>query len=81
MTDDQLKSCYLWYYLLAEAYHQHKGNRLGDTGARIVAEVFIGVINADALSYRNVFPRWKPTLPSLTADDFIIVDLLNLAGV
>lgn len=81
LTDEQLNSCYLWYYLLAEAFHDHKGERLGATGARIVAEVFIGVIDADGLTYRNMFPKWKPTLPAVTPGTFTIVDILNLAGV
>jgi hypothetical protein len=81
LTDDQLRDCYLWYYLLAEAYHQHAGDHLGKTGARIVAEVFVGVIMADALSYPNMYPKWTPTLPSVKPGHFTIVDVLNLAGV
>lgn len=81
LTDEQLRDCYLWYYLLAEAYHDSKGNRLGEAGARIVAEVFVGVIDADALSYRSLYRKWTPTLPSAKAGTFTIVDLLNLAGV
>jgi hypothetical protein len=71
----------LWYYLLAEAFHDSKGETLGEAGARIVAEVFVGVVDADSLSYRNMFPRWTPTLPSMKAGTFTIVDILNLAGV
>lgn len=81
LTDEQLRSCYLWYYLLAEAYQESSGNRLGEAGARIVAEVFVGVIDADVLSYRNMYPKWTPTLPGVTAGMFTIVDILNLAGV
>lgn len=81
LTDEQLRSCYLWYYLLAEAYHDSKGDRLGEAGARIVAEVFLGVVGADGLSYPNMYPKWTPTLPSVTPGTFTIVDILNLAGV
>lgn len=81
LTDEQLDDCYLWYYLLAEAFHDSHGARLGDVGARIVAEVFIGVIDADGMTYRRMFPKWKPTLPRATAGTFTMVDLLNLAGV
>ncbi|MGA7385661.1 MAG: heme peroxidase family protein [Methylocella sp.] len=81
LTDEQLRSCYLWYYLLAEAYHDSTGDRLGEAGARIVAEVFVGVIDADGLSYPNMYPKWTPTLPTAKAGTFTIVDLLNLAGV
>ena len=66
--------------LLAEAYHDSKGGRLGETGARIVAEVFVGVIDADGMTYRNMYPKWVPTLPSALPGTFKIVDLLNLAG-
>ncbi len=81
MTDEQLNDCYLWYYLLAEAFHDSNGAHLGEAGGRIVAEVFIGVINADGMSYRNLFPKWEPTLPSVKPGHFMIVDILNLAGV
>lgn len=81
LSDDQLRDVYLWYYLLAESFSQYGGNRLGDTGARIVAETFIGVLNGDALSYRSMYPKWTPTLPSNIHGTFTIVDILNLAGV
>ena len=81
LSDEQLNDCYLWYYLLAEAFHDANGDSLGETGARIVAEVFIGVIDADGLTYRNMYPKWTPTLPSALPGTFTIVDLLNLAGV
>jgi hypothetical protein len=81
MTDDQLNDCYLWYYLLAEAYQDSNGARLGPVGARIVAETFIGVIDADGMAFRNLYPKWTPTLPSSSPGTFTIVDLLNLAGV
>lgn len=81
LSDDQLRDVYVWYYLLAESFSQYGGNRLGDTGARIVAETFIGVLNGDALSYRSMYPKWTPTLPSNIHGTFTIVDILNLAGV
>jgi hypothetical protein len=81
LNDDQLRDVYLWYYLLAESFSQYGGNRLGDTGARIVAETFIGVLDGDALSYRSLYPNWTPTLPSNIHGTFTIVDILNLAGV
>lgn len=81
LIDEQHDDCYLWYYILAESYHDSTGERLGPVGARIVAEVFIGVIDADGLTYRNMFPKWVPMLPSITPGTFTIVDLLNLAGV
>ncbi len=81
LSDDQLRHVYLWYYLLAELFSQYRGDRLGDTAARIVAETFIGVLNGDALSYLSLYPNWTPTLPSEIEGNFTIVDILNLAGV
>lgn len=83
LTDAQLGTTgptYLWYYLLKEAEIQTQGARLGRVGSRIVAEVFFGLLDADSLSYRSVYPIWKPTLPSKVAGDFQITDLLKFAG-
>ena len=44
-------------------------------------KLFIGVIDADGMTYRNVYRKWTPTLPSVLPGTFTIVDLLNLAGV
>lgn len=40
----------LWYYILKEAEVQYKGEMLGDVGGRIVAEVIIGLLQADSSS-------------------------------
>jgi len=45
---------------LREAELEHDGNQLGPVGSPIVAEVFIGLLAADRLSYLNVEPSWKP---------------------
>lgn len=72
----------LWLYLLKEAEILEDGRRLGPVGARIVGEVFIGLLKADAQSYLASEPNWQPTLPSAAGDGrFGIVDLLNLADV
>jgi hypothetical protein len=71
----------LWYYLLAEAEQLAGGLTLGPTGGRIVGEVFIGLLQLDPSSYLSVDPGWTPTLPSETAGDFRITDLLRFAGV
>jgi hypothetical protein len=44
----------LWYYILKEAEVQHDGERLGDVGGRIVAEVIVGLLQGDrdSLFYR-----------------------------
>jgi hypothetical protein len=54
----------LWLYILREADVREAGERLGDVGARIVAEVLIGIIAADPESYLALDPSWTPTLPS-----------------
>lgn len=72
----------LWLYVLKEAEILEDGRRLGPVGARIVGEVFIGLLQADARSYLAAEPDWRPTLPSVAGDgEFGIVDLLNLADV
>lgn len=91
LTDEQLGltdkkfgtpgSTYLWYYILREAELQTGGATLGRVGSRIVAEVFLGLLDGDSLSYRSAYPIWKPTLPSSTPGDFKIADLLSFAGV
>jgi len=73
----------LWYYVLKEAEVVNGGQRLGPVGARIVGEVFIGLLQLDGNSYLNRF-RWRPTLPrrnNAPAGDFRMVDLLTLAQV
>ena len=73
----------LWYYVLKEAQVMTDGLTLGPVGARIVAEVFLGVLQLDVFSYLNQ-PRWRPTLPQRSAQvtgDFRMVDLLTYAKV
>jgi Animal haem peroxidase len=65
----------LWLYILREAAVRHDGDRLGDVGGRIVAEVLCGVIELDPESYLAVDPGWQPTLPS-RGDSFKLVDVL-----
>ena len=57
------------------------GLRLGPVGARIVGEVFIGLLKADESSFLTAQPRWTPVLSSVTAGEFHITDLLTFAGV
>jgi hypothetical protein len=73
------RSTPLWYYILKEA-EVAGGSRLAGVGARIVAEVILGLILKDPNSYLNE-RRWRPSLPSRTRGTFTIVDLLTLAGV
>lgn len=71
----------LWFYVLREADVMSDGKRLGPVGGRIVGEVFIGLLEGDGMSYLKQEPDWTPTLPSATAGDFKIADLLRFAGV
>jgi hypothetical protein len=75
----------LWFYILREASHFTNGERLGPVGARIVTEVFIGLLQGDRTSYLAQDPDWEPTLPTVDPsrrhEDFTMVDLLHFAGV
>jgi hypothetical protein len=68
-------NCPLWTYVLAEAMHNHQKPdpaipvtesvtistpQLGPVGGRIVAEVFLGLLFADAGSYLHKDPSWTP---------------------
>jgi hypothetical protein len=70
----------LWYYVLQEANLQAQGHHLGQTGGRIVAEVFLGLLEADPSSYLRNQPGWKPFLPSATTGDFTVPDLIAFTG-
>jgi len=73
----------LFYYILKEAELKEDGLKLGPTGARIVAEVFIGLLQFDPESYLNIQPSWVPTLPTHDEipQDFNMPDFLTFAGV
>ena len=58
----------LWYYLLKEAQVLAGGTKLGPVGGRIVAEVLLGLLALDPLSYLRVEPAWTPRAP-LARDD------------
>jgi hypothetical protein len=66
----------LWLYCLAESARAGDGERLGPCGGRIVAEVLIGILDADPESYRANEPDWTPTLPA-RGERFGLTDLLT----
>ena len=68
----------LWYYVLREAEVQAGGHHLGQVGGRIVAEVFLGLMEKDPSSYLRNEPRWTPFLAS--GGDFTMPDLLAFTG-
>jgi hypothetical protein len=59
----------LWYYILREADVCTGGDCLGPVGGRIVADVLVGLINADPTSFRRSQQQWQPrnTLSELLA--------------
>ncbi|GLZ35391.1 ovoperoxidase [Lentzea sp. NBRC 105346] len=71
----------LWYYTLKEAEFLGDGISLAGMGARLVGEVFAGMLQLDPDSYLSQNPNWKPTLPSRTPGTFKMVDLLTFAKV
>jgi hypothetical protein len=78
-----VQSTPLFYYILKEAQLREDGLRLGAMGGRIVAEVFIGLLQLDPDSYLSVQPNWMPTLPTHggTPQSFRMIDFLTFAGV
>lgn len=70
----------LWYYVLKEAEIKAGGRRLGPVGGRIVAEVLLGLLKGDPLSFVNVEPGWRPHLPSAEAGQFTMADLIKFAA-
>lgn len=73
----------LWFYILKEAEVQQMGIRLGEVGARIITEVFIGLLEGDNSSFLSQNPFWKPILPCCEPyrnnKHFTIVDLARIA--
>jgi hypothetical protein len=65
----------LWLYILREADVRGGGDRLGEVGGRLVAEVLLGLLDADPESYRALAPEWQPTLPA-AGERFELLDLL-----
>jgi hypothetical protein len=72
----------LWFYILREAeLAPYSTQRLGAVGARIVAEVLVGLLQRDPNSYLYLDPSWKPVPPiASVAGQFTFVDLLKYAG-
>ena len=71
----------LWYYILKEAQMRKAGRSLGPVGARIVAEVFVGLVAGDHESYlHRMGTNWRPELPSEVPGTFTMVDLLRFVG-
>lgn len=70
----------LWFYVFKEAEVRVGGEHLGPVGGRIVAEVLLGLLDADPGSYWQTEPAWQPELPSARPGRFSMSDLLLFAG-
>jgi hypothetical protein len=71
----------LWYYVLKEAELQQDGQRLGAVGARIVAEVIVGLMYSDPSSYLRLGAAFRPLAPvAQTPGQFGMAELLRFAG-
>lgn len=92
LTDDQLwsapfaniglSSVPLWFYLLREAQldPSSNGERLGPLGARIVAEVLIGVLQKDPQSILNQGAGFAPLQKFQRVGEFDLTALLSAAS-
>ena len=82
----------LWYYVLKEAQLAGvgedatgaavEGAHLGPVGARVVAEVLVGLLAGDPMSFLSVQPDWTPVLPrrdGATIGPFTLADLVAFA--
>ena len=70
----------LFWYVLKEAEIRGGGQRLGEVGGRIVAEVFAGLLAGDPDSYLHA-ANWTPGAPFTTTGTVTVPDLLKIAGV
>jgi hypothetical protein len=68
----------LWFYVLKEAEALEEGERLGPVGGRIVADVLLGIVDADPASYRVVDSAWRPMQPA--ANGFGLGDVLAITA-
>jgi hypothetical protein len=68
----------LWVYVLLEArVRGNDGLNLGPVGGQIVAEVLVGLLEADPSSYLRRRPAWTPELSDRDDRDFTMPDLLR----
>jgi hypothetical protein len=73
----------LWFYILCEAAAKRplpEGFHLGPVGGRIVAEVLVGLLEADPSSYLHKRQAWKPDELLEGRNDFTMADLVVFAG-
>lgn len=80
-NNELLEKTPLWYYILKEAEVKQNGERLGELGSFILAEVFTRILRDDAESILNT--DFTPHIPRIdgSVGDFEMADLLHHAGV
>ena len=66
-----LEATPLCYYFLKEAEVKGGNAHLGPVGSRLIAEVFIRLLQGDGLSFLSQAPEWKPTLPGAISGHFM----------
>ncbi|WP_273452285.1 peroxidase family protein [Nevskia ramosa] len=59
-AEARMKQVPLWFYVLREAQLLREGTKLGPVGARIVAEVLIGLLQKDPQSILNAGAGFEP---------------------
>jgi heme peroxidase len=69
----------LWFYILKEAELQHNGERLGDVGGRMVAEVLLGLLAGDPHSYVSEKPTFTPSEALAPQGEFGMRELIDFA--
>ncbi len=77
----------LWFYILAEAEEigrthnndAEPGEGLGPVGAKIVAEVLIGLLELDKRSNLGSNRDWTPKDDYISGDNFTMADLMRKA--
>ncbi len=76
------RSTPLWYYVLAEAASRrgNTGQHLGPVGGVIVAEVLMGLLEADPQSYLSQAPAWTPELEGAKPGKFTMADLVTFTN-
>jgi hypothetical protein len=69
----------LWLYVLVEArlLGDSDGLSLGPVGATLVAEVLLGLLEADPNSYLQPHPPWTPELSHAASRDFTMLELVR----
>lgn len=77
VRDALLAGAPLWFYVLAEAAALCAGTHLGPVGGRIVAEVLLGLVEADPNSYLHATPAFTPRFGS--DSEFTMADLVRFA--